>query len=145
MDIKSLKEKMQGMEEKITASDAEIVALSTACEDYKVSNEAVKADLEAANKAMEASATEHSETVEAFKAEVQEKDESLVAVTEDLEQMKANMELSPVATIIGGQEPVVDGAVEGDEVDHVAVMNKLETSAERIAYYRANQAIIDAL
>jgi chromosome segregation ATPase len=145
VSVKEMKEELVALGEKASASEQELVALRTACEDYKVDVEAKSAELMEAKADLEGQAVAHAEALEEVKDEMEAKDEQLVDANESLEQMKANMELSPVADVIEGAEPVADGSVagEGEAVDHVAEMNKLEDSAERIAYYRANKEIID--
>ena len=145
VSVKDMKESIVALEEKASAHAADMTALQTACEDYKVEIEAVKAELMEAKADVEGSAVAHEETVTELKDELEAKDEQLVDANESLEQMKANMELSPVAEVIEGQDlEIEDGTEAGEAVDHVAEMNKLEGSAERIAYYRANAEKIDA-
>jgi len=145
VSVKDMKESIVEMEEKASAHAAEMTALQTACEDYKVEIEAVKSELMEAKADVEGQAVAHEEAVTELKDELEAKDEQLVDANESLEQMKANMELSPAAEVIEGAEPVADGSVagEGETVDLVAEMNKIEGSAERIAFYRANKEEID--
>ena len=144
MDIKSLKETMQAQDEKIVANEQELVALKAACEDYKVDKLAVSAELDEAKADLEAKVAEHTELVTELKADLEQKDVALAASSESLEQMKADMAISPLANVIEGAAVVADGSVIGEEINHVAVMNAIEASDERIAYYRANKEIIDA-
>ena len=142
--VKDMKEDILALEAKDVEQSTELVALKTACEDYKVEIEAVKAELMEAKADVEGQAVAHEEAVTELKDELEAKDEQLVDANESLEQMKANMEISPVAEVIEGQDlDIVEGVEAGEEVDHVAEMNKLEDSAERIAYYRANKEEID--
>jgi predicted RNase H-like nuclease (RuvC/YqgF family) len=140
----SIKEKMQALEAKVSDSDKELVALRSVCEDYKVENEAIKAELMEAKADVEGMAVAHAEAMEELKDELEAKDEELVDANESIEQMKANMELSPAAEVIEGADPVADGSVaDADPVDHVVEMNKIEDSAKRIAYYRSHKEEID--
>ena len=145
VSIKDMKEQLVALEEKASASEQELVALRTACEDYKVDVEAKTAELMEAKADVEGGAVAHAEAVELLETEAKAKDEKIVEADEEIKQMKANMELSPVAKVIEGQDlEIVDGTDAGDAVDHVAEMNKLEGTAERIKYYRANSEKIDA-
>ena len=131
----SIKEKMQALKEQASVNAEEIKALNDACSNYKTENEALKADLEQAKADLESKDAEHAEALSDIKAELEEKGVALVDASEAIEQMKADMELAPVADASGGQKPVADGSVAAD-VDHEAELGKLATSAERIAYYR---------
>ena len=132
----SIREKMQAMEEKLANAEKELKALEVACDDYKVNNEALKEQVAQANAAIQEKDEAYAEEVDQLKAELEEKDVALVDANESIEQMKANMELSPVAEVIEGEEPVEDGSAVAGVVDHEAELEKLATSAERIAYYR---------
>jgi len=138
----SIREKMQQMEDKLSANDQELVALHAACDDYKAQNEALTTTIEEVKKDLEAKVAEASESEENFESEMQEKDEEIAVLAEQIEEMKAKMELTPVAEATDGQEPVEDGSVSTDEVDHVAECEKL-SGAEKIAYYRAHKEEID--
>lgn len=139
----SIREKMQALEEKLANVEKDAKAMQVACDDYKVENEALKEQVAQANAAIQEKDEAYAEEVDQLKAELEEKDVALVDANESIEQMKANMELSPAAEVIEGAEPVADGSANAEDVDYVAEMNKL-SGAEKIAYYRANSEKIDA-
>ena len=143
--MESIRDKMQAFESKIAANEQELVALRSACDEYKADNEALKAALDVAKADKEALEAQKAEMEKSFAEQIQAKDESLAEALAERDEMKAKMELVPLADADAGREPVADGSVGGDDVDLVAEMNKLPLgSAEQIAFYRANKKEIDA-
>lgn len=144
VSVKDMKEKLATFEEKSAADAQEMATIKAMCEDYKVELEAVKAELMEAKADVEGQAVAQEEAVKELKDELEEKDVALVDANESIEQMKADMAISPVAQVIEGQDlEIEDGAEAGEDVDHKAEMNKIEDSAKRIAYYRSHKEEID--
>ena len=139
--MESIREKMQAMEAKATEDAQELTALHAACDDYKAKIEAYEAKAEEDAKALEALAAERQEEAENFESNLQDKDEEIAVLAGEVEELKAKLELTPAANDVSeGQEAVEEGASAGEEVDHEAVLAAMESSAERIAYFREHLA-----